>query len=410
LRAETILVHGAQERHPYGATLPPVVDSTAFAHASAEAMQAVFAQEQEGHAYSRLSNPTVAALEDRITALCGGRGTVAVASGMSAVALALLAIVRAGDHIVASKHIFGGTFTLLETTLGRLGVTTTWVDARDGDAVTRALLPNTRAVLVEAIANPAMIVPDFDALKRACGAAGIPLLVDATLVTPLQLDAEAAGADVAIYSGSKFLAGAATTIGGLIVDTGRYPWGAPGSRVQLGDFQRKGPDGYLHRIRHELMVGIGPCLAPHAAFLQIVGLETLGLRLGRQCASALRIAEWLPQQPGVRSVLYPGLSDHPGHRRCVQFFKGSSGSVMSFNLPGAAACFRFLNALQLIARASNLGDTRTLALHPASTIYHGFWPAQREDLGVPDTLIRLSVGIEDVEDLLGDLHAALAAV
>jgi len=408
LHPNTLLVHGPRTSQPYRATLPPVALSTAFEYPSAEAMEAVFAHKEDGYAYSRLSNPTVAALEERITAISGARGTIAVASGMSAVALALLGLVQSGDHLVAGKHSFGGSYTLLNDTFSRLGIRTTWVDARNGDDVRRAIAPETRAVLVEAIANPAMVVPDFDAIRKHCAAARIPLLVDATLVTPLLLDAEATGADVAIYSGSKYLAGAATTIGGLIVDTGRFPWGDPGP-VRLGEFQRQGKDGYLNRIRRELLVGIGPTLSPHTAFLQLIGLETLGLRLERQWSTACRIAAWLRGQPGVASVLYPGLEDHPAYERCRRYFRGRPGSVLSFTLASREACFRFLDGLGLIQRAANLGDTRTLALHPASTIYHGYWPAQKEELGVPDTLIRLSVGIEDVEDLSADLAQALAA-
>lgn len=408
LHPDTVLVHGVRTPQPYRATLPPVVLSTAFDHPSAEAVEAVFAHREDGFAYSRLDNPTVAALEERITALSAARGTIALASGMSAVALALLAIVQSGDHLVAGKHCFGGSYTLLNDIFSRLGIRTTWVDARNGDDVRRAIAPETRAVLVEAIANPAMVVPDFDAIRSHCAAARIPLLVDATLMTPLSLDAEAIGADVAIYSGSKFLAGAATTIGGLIVDTGRFPWGQAGP-VRLGEFQREGAHAYLSRIRRELLVGIGPTLSPQTAFLQIVGLETLGLRLERQETSARRIAAWLQGQAGVAQVLYPGLPDHPAYGRCQRYFRGRFGSVLSFTLAGREACFRFLNALGLIQRAANLGDTRTLALHPASTIYHSYWPAQKEELGVPETLIRLSIGIEDADDLSADLAQALAA-
>jgi O-acetylhomoserine (thiol)-lyase len=406
---DTLLVHGRGEPQPYGATLPPVVLSTAFGHASAEAMAAVFAHEQEGHAYSRISNPTVAALEERIAAVHQARGCVAVASGMSAVALVILTLARAGDQLVAGKHIFGGTYSLLHTTLAGLGISTTWVDARAGETVRQAITPRTRAVLVEAIGNPAMAVPDLDGIRAACADAGVPLLVDATLVTPLLLDTAATGTDVAIYSGSKFLAGAATTIGGLIVDTGRFPWGT-GDRVNLGDYQRQGAQGFLNRLRQEMMIGIGPALSPQAAFLQIAGLETLGLRLERQCANAQAAAEWLRRQRPVVSVHYPGLADHPGHRLCGRYFRGKFGSVLSFSLASQAACFRFLNALRLVTRASNLGDTRSLALHPASTIYHGFWPAEREAIGVPDTLIRLSLGIEDLKDILADIEAALSEI
>jgi O-acetylhomoserine (thiol)-lyase len=226
------------------------------------------------------------------------------------------------------------------------------------------------------------------------------------LLTPLHFDAEATGAAVALYSSSKFIAGAAMTIGGLIVDTGRFAWG-DSRAVDLGDFRRTGADAYLNRIRRELLVGMGPTISPHTAFLQIVGLETLSLRLERQCRSTLRIAQWLEQHPAVSAVAYPGLVSHPDRDRCAQFFRGGFSSVLSFTLSSKDACFRFLNRLRLVTRASNLGDTRSLALHPASTQYSAFWPAQREELGVPETLIRLSVGIEEVEDVLADLAEAL---
>lgn len=405
-RKATLLVHGLPQRHPHGATLPPVTLSTAFEHASAEEMEAVFAHRQESFSYSRLGNPTVAALEERVTWISRARGTVAVASGMSAVAMALLALVRSGDHIVAGKHVFGGTYTLLDTTLNRLGISTTWADVWDGREVNRALRPETRAVFVEAIANPAMTIPDFDAIRTACASRRIALIVDATLLTPLLFDPETTGADVAVYSGSKFLAGAATTVGGLIVDTGRFDWVHDGPDT-LGDFRQTGAQAYLSRIRQELMVGIGPCLSPQAAFLQIIGLETLELRMERQRSSAQRVAEWLEQHPSVRSVAYPGLPSHKHHNRCTRYFDGNASCVLSFALQSRDACFRFLNRLQLVRRASNLGDTQSLALHPASTIYQAFWPAQRDELGASETLIRLSVGIEDVEDILADLAAAL---
>lgn len=407
LHPDTLLVHGAPKSYPYRATMPPVVLSTAFEHPSAEDMEAIFAHEQEGHVYSRLSNPTVAELEERITALCAARGTVAVASGMSAAHLALLAIAGAGDHVVAGNQLFGGTYRLLSSTLQGLGIETRWVDARNAAQLHAAITSNTRAVLVEAIANPAMVVPNFDAIREICGAARVPLIVDATLVTPLLLDTQATGCDVAIYSGSKYLAGAATVIGGLIVDTGRFPW-SQARATRLGDFLRQGDSAYLNRLRRELMVGIGPALSAQAAFLQLVGLETLGLRLERQCQNAQRIAEWLLAHPAVSSVAYPGLPDHPDHGNCLRYFRGHFGSMLGFNLASRAACFRFLNSLSLVRRAANLGDTKSLAVHPASTIYHGYWPAQREELGVPETLIRLSVGIEDSEDLLADLDHALS--
>jgi O-acetylhomoserine (thiol)-lyase len=403
---ETLLVHGAEPAGREGPTLPPIFQSTAFAHGSAAAMERVFLHQQEGDAYSRLGNPTVAALEERVSAVCNARGTVAVASGMSAIALALLALLKTGDRVLVSRHLFGGTYQLFQTTLRRLGIEPVWFDPQDPASAQRAAGPQVKAVFLEAIANPAMTVPDLAAYRELCDRAGIPLLLDATLLTPL-VEVGRLGADVALYSGSKYLAGAASTIGGLIVDTGRTVW-PQGGPADLGDFHRAGADAFLMRLRRELMAAVGPALSPHTAFLQLVGLETLALRLERQCATAAAIATRLGAHPRVRGVLYPGLPDSPDHDRCRRQF-GRFGSVLGLTLADRAACFRFLDALRLVRLASNLGDTKTLALHPASTIYGSLWPAEREHLGVTEDLIRLSLGIEAPEDILADLEQALEA-
>jgi O-acetylhomoserine (thiol)-lyase len=254
-----------------------------------------------------------------------------------------------------------------------------------------------------------MVVPDFAAFGALARRHGLPLLVDATLLTPVLYDPETIPADLLFFSGSKFLAGSASVVGGLVVDTGRFPWhGNP--RVELGDPRQAGQAALLTKLRGAVMAGIGPCLAPLHAFLLLTGLDALGLRLERQCANAETLAAWLVGQPQVRAVLYPGLPGDPGHELARRQFRGRFGAVLCFELEDKAACFRFLNALRLIQRVTNLGDTRTLAVHPQSTIYGTFWKHEQELLGVHERGVRLSAGIEHVDDLIQDLQQALGAV
>ncbi len=405
---ETTLVHGPGGDGSFGPTLPPIALSTAYDHATAEEMEAIFAGKAQGLVYSRLQNPTVAALEQRIAAACGAAGALAVASGMSAISLTLQALLRSGDEVLASPCLFGGTFTLLNRTLRELGITTHFIDPADPASAEPHIGPTTRAVFLEAIANPAMVVPDFAAWRRLCDRHGLPLLVDATLLTPVLFDAEALGADVAFFSASKFLAGAASIVGGLVVDTGRCPWHTLGNPA-LEDYRRAGQGALLAKLRSRMMADVGPTLSPMNAFLILIGLESLPLRLERQCDNALAVATYLAEHPRVTGVRYPGLPDDPAHARSAAQFRGHFGSLLSFTLADKAACFRFLNRLQLAQRVINLGDTRTLANHPASTIYGTFWKHEQELAGVPDTLIRFSLGIEHPADILADLEQALEA-
>jgi O-acetylhomoserine (thiol)-lyase len=413
---ETLLVHGDGEtswpREPGvlgQPTLPPIAQSVGFAHESAEDMEAVFAGRAAGHVYSRMHNPTVAALESRITALCGAAGSVAMASGMSAIASTLLAFLRTGDELIAGRFLFGGTYVLLERTLKDLGIRTHFADPRDPGEAESRINDRTRAIFLETIANPAMVVPDFAAFGALAERHHLPLLVDATLLTPVLYDAEAVPADLLFFSGSKFLAGAASVVGGLVVDTGRFPWHA-NPRVDLGDLRQAGQAALVTKLRRAVMAGIGPCLAPLHAFLLLAGLDSLALRLERQCANAEALAAWLTRQTPVRKVHYPGLANDPQHDLTRRQFRGRAGAVLTFELDDKDACFRFLNALRLIERVTNLGDTRTLAVHPQSTIYGTFWKHEQELLGVNERMVRLSAGIEHVDDLVRDLEQALAAL
>ena len=405
---DTTLVHGSGREGAYGATLPPVTYSTAYDHATAEEMEAIFAGKAQGLVYSRLQNPTVAALEQRIALACGAAGALAVASGMSAISLTLQALLRQGDSVLASPNLFGGTYTLLARTLPEFGITTQFIDPADPASAEAHIGPGTRAVFLEAIANPAMVVPDFAAWRRLCDRHGLVLLVDATLLTPVLFDAEKLGADVAFFSASKFLAGASSIVGGLMVDTGRCPWHER-NLPALADYKREGQAALLTKLRKRLMADVGPTLSPMNAFLILTGLESLPLRFERQCANALAAARYLAEHPRVTAVRYPGLPDHPAHALSAAQFRGGFGSLLSFTLADKAACFRFLNRLELVQRVINLGDTRSLANHPASTIYGTFWKHEQEAAGVPDTLIRFSLGIEHPADLLADLEQALEA-
>lgn len=410
-RRDTVLVHGRDgTAWAHGATLPPVVYATAFQHATAEGMEAAFAGQADDPLYSRLGNPTVAALEARVSEACEARGCLAVASGMSALSLVLLGLLRAGDEVVASRLLFGGTYTLLTRTLAQWGVTTHLVHPADPAAAEAHVNERTRLVLLEAIANPAMVVPHLAEWRALCDRHGLPLVLDATLLTPYLYDNAALGADVAVFSASKFLAGAASGIGGLVVDTGRMDWrGCARLEAVLGEARQAGDAALLVRLRKRLMADVGPCLAPMNAFLLLTGLETLGLRLERQCANAESVAAYLAAHPRVLSVAYPGLVGHPQHALAARQFRGRYGSVLSFTLADKAACFRFLNALRMVRRVTNLGDTKTLALHPASTIYGTLWAHEQAEVGVSEGMVRLSLGIEHPDDIVADLAQALEA-
>jgi len=406
-RLETLLVHGANNKvEDAGATMSPVHFSIAFEHESAEALEEVFADRQPGMIYARLQNPTVQRLEDRITDVCEARGTLAVATGMSAITLGLLSLLRTGDEILVGRYLFGGTYVLFETTLKEMGITAKYFDPRNPEEAEALITPNTRAVFLEAISNPSIVVPDFSRYRALCDAEGMPLLVDASLLTPALYDPEMIQADLVFFSASKYLAGAATTLGGLIVDTGRAAWHEM-TRLNFGDLKRAKEMAVLNKMRKQLMAGVGPTLSPMNAFLQLAGMESLSLRLERQCDNAQAIAEFLDGHQSVKSVSFSGLPDHPAHQLATKQFCGKHGALLAFDLDSKQACFEFLNKLQLVKRATNLGDTKTLALHPASTIYGTFWPEERERVGVTETMIRFSVGLENVQDIIEDLTQAL---
>lgn len=406
---DTTLVHGKQNQNwEQGATLPPVVFSASFQQESAEAMADVFQGRQDGMIYSRLGNPTVDALEQRITDVCDARGTLALASGMSAVTLALLGFLKAGDELLASSLLFGGNYTLFTKTFKDLGITVHLVDPTRPGLAEGLVNERTKGVFLEAIANPAIVVPDFSTWRALCNKHGLVLVADATLLSPYLFDAEALGADVAVFSSTKYIAGPANTIGGLVVDTGHMDWLAA-DKLDFADYKQAGANAFLDKLRKRLMADVGPCLSPMTAFLLINGMETLGMRMERQCDNTQKLAEFLDNHPSVEEVLFPGLPKNPYHALAMRQFGGKAGSVFCFKLQDQAACFRFLNAMRLVRLATNMGDTKSLALHPASTIYSTFWKHEQEEAGVTENMIRFSVGIEHPDDLIADLAQALEA-
>ena len=411
MRLETLLVHGAEPGPGDNVgtpTLPPVQYSTAFYHETAESLEQAFKGVGDTVYYSRMRNPTVQALEQRMAQACRAPSAVATTTGMAAISTTLMAMLKTGDELIAGPHLFGGSYALFTKTLVDFGITVRFADPTDVGSVAALINDKTRGVYVEAIANPQMTVPDFPGLKALCAEHGLPLLVDATLLTPVLLDSERIGADMVFFSATKYLAGAASVVAGMAVDTGRYPW-HDNPRIDLGDLKAQGQGALIAKIRKQMFGSMGPSLSAMNAFMLMAGMESLPLRLERMSENALKIAAFLDGHPKVDSVLFPGLPAHPYHGRCKDLF-GGFGTILTFNLKDKATCFRMQNALRIVRRATNLGDTRSLAIHPASTIYGTLFPHQLAEVGVTEQMIRLSVGIEHVDDLIADLDQALEAV
>lgn len=410
----TRAVHVGVPRGPGAPVGLPVYDAVAWEFADLEHAAHVFAT-NDGLSYSRIQNPTLSALEARLSALEGAAGAVVTGSGQAATLLALLTLARAGDHVVASASLFGGTVALLTSVLPNFGISASLVP-NDADAVRKALRDNTRAVLVETIGNPALDLPDFAALSAVARAAKVPLIVDntwgavGTVCQPFQH-----GADVVVHSLTKWGGGHGAALGGAVLcraglDCSGNPIFGERDREGVTPHERHGEGAFLWRARQLGLSQMGMVLSPQAAKSIFQGLETLTLRVERECATTLTLARWLGEQAGVTRVSYPGLKDHPSHALARRYFTGGSGGVLTFNVAGGlAGTTRFLDALSLVRRAANLGDTRTLAVHPWTTTHGRLSEDARARAGVTPDLIRLSVGLEAPRDLQADLRGALDA-
>jgi O-acetylhomoserine (thiol)-lyase len=425
-RSETLAIHAGQiPDAATGARALPIYQTTSFVFDSAEHAASLFNLATFGNVYSRLSNPTVAALEERVAALEGGRAALASASGMAAEAIALLTLLNQGDHIVAAGALYGGTVSMLAVNLERLGIQTSFVDAASPEAFAAAMRPNTRAVFAESIGNPSLAVLDIEAVAEVAHAHGVPLVVDNTVPSPFLCNPIRFGADIVVHSATKYLAGHGTTLGGVMVESGRFPWGNgkfPGmtepSRGYHGVkfFETFGDFGFTMRARMETLRVYGSALSPMSAWQILQGVETLHLRMERHCANALAVAGFLRSHKRVSWVNYPGLADHPQHAlvtkqmRSIDGAPGASG-LLAFGVEGGlAAGAKFIEAAQFMSHLANIGDTRTLIIHPASTTHRQLDEAQQLAAGVKPDMIRISVGVEHIDDIFWDIDQALEAV
>ena len=428
---ETLAIHAGQiPDRETGARALPIYQTTSFVFDSAAHAAALFNLQTFGNVYSRLSNPTVAALEERVAALEGGRAAVASASGMAAEAMALMTILQAGDHVVAAGALYGGSVTMLSVSLAKFGITTTFVDATRPEAFAAAIRPNTRALFAESLGNPSMVVADIAALADVAHAHGLPLVIDNTVPSPYLCNPVAHGADIVVHSATKYLAGHGTTLGGVLVEAGKFPWDNgkfPGmvepSAAYHGVkfYETFGDFGFSMRARMETLRVYGAALSPMSAWQILQGVETLPLRMERYCSNALAVAKFLQTHPRVQWVNYPGLPDHPQHALLLRQMRSVGGAGGVGTVPGAsgllafgvhggeAAGVRFIESARFMSHLVNIGDTRTLISHPASTTHRQLTPAQQLAAGVPPDMVRISVGLEHIDDILWDIDQSLAA-
>jgi len=408
----TQVIHAAQAPEEWmGATLPPIFQTASHAHSSAESLSKAFEGKSHDHIYTRLTNPTNRVLEEKLSLLEGGQGAVVMSSGMAAVNNACMALLRAGDEFIAGKSLFMSTYLLFTNIFKKYDITVHMVDPSDTDAVKGAINSRTRFVYLETIGNPKVDVPDLTRIAEIAHCHDIPLVVDSTLATPFLCRPLELGADVVIHSTTKYLSGHGGAMGGVVIDGGNFPW--PESRFQ--DFapyvERKGSLAFLDKVWREHHINFGTTQAPMHSYLTMVGLDTLALRMERHLENAMDVAHFLKDQPGIRWVNYPGLEDHPSHGVAKrQFGNNGFGAMMTFGLKDQETCFRFIDNLDLIYHLANLGDCKTLVIHPFSSQYVSFDDATREKLSISPDMIRLSVGIEAVEDICEDLKQALSRI
>ena len=408
MRFSTALLHAGK---PDGgvtpaATMVPVYQTSAFQQESAERLEGIFHNTQPGYCYTRVGNPTVSSFERRMAAIEGGVGALACASGMAATFNVICGLCEAGDELVASSCLYGGTLELFED-LERMGITVRRVDDVTPEQLAGAVTDRTRLVFAETISNPRLGVLDIPSVAAWCHGQGLPLVVDNTVASPYLCRPLELGADVVVESTSKYVNGGGNAISGVIVDSGKFRWDAE-RYPALAKWRKMGPFALLARLRNGLWRDTGACLAPVTAFLNCVGLETLAVRMERACENSLELATWLSGSGLVSEVDYPGLPNAPDHELAARQFGGKFGALVTFRAGSREKAFKFVNSVRYAYRASNIGDVKTLVLHPASTIFADNTPEERELAGVYDDSVRVSVGIEDVEDLIEDFRQALS--
>lgn len=414
---DTLALHAGHHVDSTGARAVPIHQTTSYVFKDTDHASRLFDLKEFGHIYTRLSNPTSDVFEQRIAAMDGGTAALACASGQSAITLAVTGIAQAGQEIVATNSLYGGTYNLFRHTLGRLGITTRFVDPDDLDGIRAAITDNTRLLYTESIGNPKLNVVRIRELADIAHATGIPLIVDNTALTPCLQQPIRHGADIVVYSATKFIGGHGTAIGGIIVDAGRFDW-TNGRYPELSQADQSyhgicfteafGELAYIVRLRACQLRDLGPAISPFNSFLFIQGLETLPLRMQRHSDNALSVAKFLENHPAVDWVTYPGLPGHPHHDRIEHYLPNGQGALVGFGIKGGlGAGKRFINNVQLLSHLANIGDARSLVIHPASTTHQQLTPEEQAATGVTPDYIRLSVGLEHIHDIIADIDQAL---
>jgi O-acetylhomoserine (thiol)-lyase len=421
LKFDTLSLHAGQQPDPkFGSRAVPIYQTTSFVFKDTDHAASLFNMERAGHVYSRISNPTNAVLEERVAALEGGVGAIATASGQAAMHLAIATLMGAGSHIVASGALYGGSHNLLDYTLPRFGIDTTFVNVRDHDAIRKAIRPETRLIFGETLGNPGLDVMDIPRVAAIAHEHGLPLMVDSTFTTPYLQQPFAHGADLLFHSATKFLGGHGVAIGGVLVDSGSFDWGKSGKFPTLAEpyagfhgmnFAEESTTGaFLLRARREGLRDFGACMAPMTAFQILQGIETLPLRMQRHIENTRRIVAFLATHEMVESVAYPELPQHPDHALAQELLPRGCGAVFSFSIRGTREQGRkFVESLRIFSHLANVGDAKSLVIHPASTTHFRISAEDLRAAGITEGTIRLSVGLEDIDDLIEDLSRALYA-
>ena len=422
-RFETLQLHAGQEQPDpaTGARAVPIYQTTSYVFRDSAHAAARFGLEDSGNIYGRLTNSTQEVLETRIAALEGGAAALAVASGAAAISYTIQALAQAGDHIVAQKTIYGGTYNLLAHTLPQFGVETTFVDAHDLKAVAAAIRPNTKAVYLETLGNPNSDIADIDAIAEIAHTHGLPLVIDNTFGTPYFIRPIEHGADVVVHSATKFIGGHGTSLGGVIVDSGRFDWSASGKYAPIAEpnpsyhgvsfVGAAGPAAFVTYIRAILLRDTGAAISPFNAFLLLQGVETLSLRLERHAENTKKVVDFLAYHPQVERVNHPSLPDHPDHALYEKYFPNGGASIFTFEIKGGQAeAHRFIDRLEIFSLLANVADVKSLVIHPATTTHSQLSPEELLDQGIKPNTIRLSIGTEHIDDIIADLEKGFAAV